>query len=83
MIDGQWSLSNGGYGTTIQNNLVSPYLYGNHLRLNPTAVLVGVVAWWYLWGIPGAFIAVPIIAAVKIVADHSEPLRAVSEFLGE
>jgi predicted PurR-regulated permease PerM len=69
--------------TTIQNNLVSPILYGNHLRLNPTAVLVGVIAWWYVWGIPGAFIAVPMIAAVKIVADHSERLRAVSEFLGE
>jgi len=69
--------------TTIQNNLVSPILYGNHLRLNPTAVLVGVIAWWYVWGIPGAFIAVPLIAAVKIVADHSERLRAVSEFLGE
>jgi predicted PurR-regulated permease PerM len=69
--------------TTLQNNVVSPYLYGQHLKLNPVAVLVGVLLWWFLWGIPGAFLAVPIIATVKIVADHVETLKPVGEFLGE
>jgi predicted PurR-regulated permease PerM len=69
--------------TTIQNNLVSPYLYGQHLKLNPVAVLVGVLIWWFLWGIPGAFLAVPIIATIKIVADRTEGFKPVGEFLGE
>jgi predicted PurR-regulated permease PerM len=69
--------------TTIQNNLVSPYLYGQHLKLNPVAVLVGVLIWWFLWGIPGAFLAVPIIATIKIVADRVEGFGPVGEFLGE
>jgi predicted PurR-regulated permease PerM len=69
--------------TTLQNNVVSPYLYGQHLKLNPVAVLVGVLLWWFLWGIPGAFLAVPIIATIKIVADHAETLKPVGEFLGE
>jgi predicted PurR-regulated permease PerM len=69
--------------TTLQNNVVSPYLYGQHLKLNPVAVLVGVLLWWFLWGVPGAFIAVPIIATLKIIADRVDPLKTLGEFLGE
>jgi predicted PurR-regulated permease PerM len=69
--------------TTVQNNLVSPIAYGRRLRLNPVAVLVGVLFWWALWGVPGAFLAVPIIATLKIVGDHVPGLAALGEFLGE
>jgi predicted PurR-regulated permease PerM len=69
--------------TTLQNNLVSPIAYGRRLRLNPVAVFVGVLFWYALWGIPGAFLAVPILASVKIVGDHIEPLSPLAEFLGE
>jgi predicted PurR-regulated permease PerM len=69
--------------TTLQNNLVSPVAYGRRLRLNPVAVLVGVLFWWYLWGVPGAFLAVPIIATLKILGDHVPRLAPVGEFLGE
>jgi len=69
--------------TTIQNNVVSPIAYGNRLRLNPVAVLVGVLYWWFVWGTPGAFLAVPIVAALKIVADHSDRFKPAGEFLGE
>jgi len=68
--------------TTLQNNVVSPLVYGHRLKLNPVAVFIGVLFWWSLWGVPGAFIAVPIIAAAKILGDHVQRLRAVGEFLG-
>jgi len=69
--------------TTIQNNVVSPVLYGDHLKLNPVAVLIGVLFWWFVWGIGGAFLAVPIIAAVRIVTRHTKSFHALAEFLGE
>jgi predicted PurR-regulated permease PerM len=69
--------------TTIQNNVVSPYLYGNRLKLNPVAVLVAVIVWWFLWGTAGAFLAVPIIATAKVIADRVENLTPLAEFLGE
>jgi predicted PurR-regulated permease PerM len=69
--------------TTLQNNLVSPIAYGRRLRLNPVAVFVGVLFWYALWGIPGAFLAVPILASLKILGDHLEPLSPVAEFLGD
>jgi len=69
--------------TTLQNNLVSPVAYGRRLRLNPVAVFVGVLFWYYLWGVPGAFISVPVIAGLKIVGDHVQRLSPLAEFLGD
>jgi predicted PurR-regulated permease PerM len=39
--------------------------------------------WWALWGVAGAFVAVPIVATLKIVADRVEALKPLGEFLGE
>jgi predicted PurR-regulated permease PerM len=68
--------------TNIQN-VLAPLAYGSGMRLNPVAVLIGVLLWWFLWGIPGAFVAVPILATIKIVADRTDGLHGLGEFLGE
>jgi len=44
---------------------------------------VSVLLWWFLWGTAGAFVAVPIMATLKVVSDRVEGLKAVGEFLGE
>jgi predicted PurR-regulated permease PerM len=67
----------------LQANFVSPMVLGRRLTLNPVAVLVGLIFWWWLWDIPGAFIAVPLTATLKIVCDHIETLAPVGEFLGK
>jgi predicted PurR-regulated permease PerM len=69
--------------TNLQNNLVSPIAYGRRLRLNPPAVLIGVMFWWFVWGIPGAFIAVPILATMKIACDRIEGLKGFGAFIGD
>jgi predicted PurR-regulated permease PerM len=67
----------------IQANFVTPLLLGHRLTLNPVAIFVGLALWFFLWGIPGAFIAVPLLATFKILCDHIEPLAPIGEFLGE
>jgi predicted PurR-regulated permease PerM len=69
--------------TTLQNNLVSPLAYGNRLKLSPAAILIAVMVWWLLWGFAGAFVAVPILAAVKVLADHVDALKPVGELIGD
>ncbi len=58
--------------TTVQNSLVSPVTYGRSLRLNPAAILVSVMAWWAVWGVPGAFLAVPILATIRVVCERQK-----------
>jgi predicted PurR-regulated permease PerM len=67
----------------IESNLVTPMIYGNRMKLNTVALFIGLVFWWYIWGIPGAILAVPIMATIKIVCDHIESLAPVGEFLGK
>jgi len=67
----------------IQGNLVSPFVLGHRLALNPVAIFLGLAFWWELWGIPGAFLAVPLMATLKIFCDHIATLAPIGEFLGQ
>jgi len=69
--------------TTIQNNLVSPAAYGRGLRLNPAAILLAVMVWYAAWGVAGAFLAVPILAVLRVVCTHVPALASVGVFLEE
>jgi predicted PurR-regulated permease PerM len=67
---------------TIETELVTPHLLGRSLPLNPLVIFLAFLFWWWLWGIPGAVIAVPILATIKIVSDRTESLKGLGEFLG-
>ncbi len=67
----------------VQGNFISPLLLGHRLSLNPVALFVGLAFWFWIWGIAGAFVAVPLLATFKIFCDHIESLAAVGEFLGQ
>jgi predicted PurR-regulated permease PerM len=67
----------------IQANLISPLLFSHRLTLNPVALFVGLTFWWWIWGIPGAFVAVPLVATFKIFCDHIDALAPIGEFLGQ
>jgi len=66
----------------LQANVVSPKAFGHRLALNPVAILVGLAFWWWIWGLPGALVAVPLMATLKICSEHIERLGPVGEFLG-
>ena len=67
----------------VQSNLVTPLLLGHRLTLNPVAIFVGLAFFFWIWGVPGAFLAVPILATMKIVCDNIVSLAAIGEFLGQ
>ena len=67
----------------IQANLVSPLLLSRRLTLNPVALFVGLAFWWWIWGIPGAFVAVPLMATFKIFCDHIDARAPIGDFLGQ
>ncbi len=67
----------------LQTNLVSPAVLGRRLTLNPVAIFVGLAFFFWIWGVAGAFLAVPLLAALKVFCDHIASLAALGEFLGE
>ena len=48
-------------------NFLDPYLMGNSLNLSPFVILVSLTVWSALWGISGAFLAVPMTAVMVMI----------------
>jgi len=67
----------------IQGNIVSPLVMSRRLTLNPVAIFLSLALWWWLWGVAGAFLAVPMLAALKICCDHVDSLAAIGAVLGD
>lgn len=68
--------------TAAEGYFVTPLVLGQRLRLNPVAILLGLLFWGWLWGIAGAFLAVPLLVALKILSENLPQLQGVDEFLG-
>ncbi len=69
--------------TAIEGNFVTPTLIGRSMSLNPIMVFLSLLFWGWIWGVGGAFLAVPLLAIFKIVADQIEPLQPVGRLLSE
>jgi len=68
--------------TSIQGNLLTPWLTSRAASMNAVAVFVSLLFWGWLWGGVGLIVAIPIQMMIKSVCDHVENLRPVGEFLG-
>jgi predicted PurR-regulated permease PerM len=67
--------------TTIEGFIVSPLIFGGKLKINPVVVLLGLIFWGWLWGIPGALMAVPLIVCMRIVFERLPSMRAFGELI--
>lgn len=67
----------------IMGNIVDPRLQGDSLQLSSFVALVSIVFWGWVWGIPGAFIGVPMTAAIVVICSQFEATRGVARLLGE
>ena len=68
--------------TSIQGNLLMPWMTSKTMSLNAVAVFVSLLFWGWLWGPVGLVVATPIQMIVKSICDHVEGLEPVGEFLG-
>ncbi|HVX03512.1 MAG TPA: AI-2E family transporter, partial [Rhodanobacteraceae bacterium] len=53
----------------LEGNVVTPMVMGSRMRLSPVAILIWLLIWAWMWGIPGALLAVPLLTCVKLVAE--------------
>lgn len=68
-------------GLTTLKGYLSLILLGHRLVMNPVVVLMSLILFDWMWGLPGALLAVPLLASFKILCDHIDRLRPVGEFL--
>jgi predicted PurR-regulated permease PerM len=66
----------------LEGYFVTPMILGRRLTLNPIMVFGAILFWGWMWGIPGVFLAVPILTALKIICDNFDGLKPVGLMLG-
>jgi len=65
----------------MEGEIITPMLLANRFTINPVAVILSLIFWYWMWGVPGAILAVPMLAIIKIVSDRLRPLRAFGHLL--
>ncbi len=67
----------------IQGWILEPIIVGSQVKINPLSTIVALVLGEIIWGLPGVFLAIPLIAMIKIICDHIEPLKPYGFLIGE
>ena len=62
----------------LESQLVTPLVLGRSFSLNPVVILVWLLFWGWLWGVPGLLLAMPLLVCCKIVAARSALLKPFS-----
>nr|WP_296429990.1 AI-2E family transporter [Roseovarius sp. BRH_c41] len=65
----------------LNGNIIDPMLMGRALRVSSFGIIISLAFWAAVWGIPGMFLAVPIMVALMIVCSHVPGLRAIAILL--
>jgi putative permease len=67
----------------IDSNVLLPIVVGSKVRINALITVLGVIIGEMIWGIPGMFLSIPIIAVLKIIFDRVESLQSWGIILGD
>ncbi len=67
----------------LDNNILMPRIVGSKVQINPLATIVGVIVGGLIAGIMGMFLALPILAVLRIIFDHSDHLKPWGVLIGE
>jgi predicted PurR-regulated permease PerM len=67
----------------IDSNVLLPLVVGSKVRINALITVLGVIMGEMIWGIPGMFLSIPVIAVLKIIFDRIDSLKSWGIILGD
>jgi predicted PurR-regulated permease PerM len=67
----------------IDNNYLVPYIVASKVKINALFSVIIVLIGNAIWGVPGMFLAMPLLAILKLICDHIEPLKPYGFLLGD
>jgi predicted PurR-regulated permease PerM len=65
----------------LEGETITPMLLARRFTLNPVLVIISLIFWFWMWGVPGAILSVPMLAIAKIICDGIKPLNTIGHFL--
>jgi predicted PurR-regulated permease PerM len=68
--------------SAIEGNVVTPLLLGRTLRVSSLIVFAWLTVWAWLWSVPGAILACPLLMLLKLACDESPRASGIAYVLG-
>ena len=65
----------------IIGNIIEPNLLGDRLNMSPLVIMLSLMFWGWLWGVPGTFLAVPIMVAIRFILLYIPATRPIGILL--
>jgi len=65
-----------------ENNILTPNIVGLHVEINPFMIILAITLGGVIWGLPGMFIAVPVISAMRVLGENIDNLSPLGFLLG-
>lgn len=62
----------------VENTFIAPYLYNKALNLSPALIFLSVVIGGGLFGVLGAFLALPVAASIPVVMKYRKKLQKIT-----
>jgi predicted PurR-regulated permease PerM len=67
----------------VDNNYIVPKIVASKVKINALFAIIVIIGGNALWGLPGMFLSLPLLAIVKVICDHIEPLKPWGFLLGD
>ena len=67
----------------IDNDFIVPKIVASKVKINALFSIVVVLVGNALWGIPGMFLSIPLLAIIKVIFDHIESMKPWGFLLGD
>lgn len=67
----------------LDNFYIVPKIVASRVKLNALFSIIIIIAGYELWGLSGMFLAIPLLAIVKLALDNIEPLKPWGFLLGD
>lgn len=65
-----------------EGETITPLLLARRFTVNPVLITIGVIFWYWMWGVVGAILSTPMLAILKIICDRVDGLQPVGHFIG-
>jgi predicted PurR-regulated permease PerM len=65
----------------LMGGILEPIFMGQAFSLNVVTVLVMLMLWSYIWGVPGLIMAIPITVFIKIILEQSPKTKVIAELM--
>ncbi len=66
-----------------ENNILTPNIVGAHVNINPFMIILAITFGGFIWGLPGMFIAVPVVAVLRVLGENIDRLKPIGFLLGK